>query len=204
MKPIVCNGALRPPIIAVLGVVITGLVAMGCQESMVVDPSANGASETSASSATTHRADHGGAVKNFVAPLSGEQEVPSVETRATGVAKFQLSKDGTKLRYTLNVANIEDVLMAHIHLGPAGENGPVVVWLYPEDGPPPQLIEGRFNGTLAESQITASDVVGPIESNFADLLKAMRTGTAYVNVHTQANPSGEIRGQIDRGNGVTR
>ena len=54
---------------------------------------------------------------------------PSVDTLARGVATFQLSDDGTELTYRLVVANIENVVAAHIHLAPAGVNGPVVAFL---------------------------------------------------------------------------
>lgn len=135
--------------------------------------------------------------RNFRAHLSGDNEVPPVETNAQGQAKFQLNKAGDELSYKLIVANIEDVLMAHIHRAPAGENGSVVVWLYPEDGPPPELIPGRFDGVLAESTVTADDLVGPLDGgSIEDLVELLRGGEAYVNVHTEANPAGEVRGQI--------
>jgi hypothetical protein len=133
---------------------------------------------------------------HFVAPLSGEEEVPPVETLARGLATFHLSPSGDKLHFLLIVANLEDVTMAHIHLGPRGVNGPVVAWLYPE-GPPPQLIEGRFSGVLATGTITADDLVGELEgAELADLLGEMKAGNTYVNVHTEQHPAGEIRGQI--------
>jgi hypothetical protein len=135
-------------------------------------------------------------VMNFRAHLSGDQEVPPVETRATGQAIFQLSKDGTELSYKLIVANIEDLRMAHIHLAPAGVNGPVVAWLYPS-APPAQLIPGRFNGVLAEGIITEANLVGPLAGlPFSSLIDAMKAGDTYVNVHTSTYPGGEIRGQI--------
>jgi hypothetical protein len=134
--------------------------------------------------------------RNYTASLKGENEVPAVETNAQGQAIFQLSKDGAELSYKLIVANIYDVHMAHIHLAPAGQNGGVVVWLYP-DGPPPQLIPGRFSGILAEGTITADDLVGALAGQtLEDLINEMDAGGAYVNVHTSANPGGEIRGQI--------
>ncbi|HEX6302971.1 MAG TPA: CHRD domain-containing protein [Anaerolineales bacterium] len=135
--------------------------------------------------------------RNFRASLKGRNEVPAVDTNAQGQAIFQLNQAGDAISYKLIVANIEDVLMAHIHLAPAGENGGVVVWLYPEDGPPPQLIPGRFDGVLAEGTITEADLVGDLTGmTLDDLLAAMRSGNTYVNVHTTANPGGEIRGQI--------
>lgn len=132
----------------------------------------------------------------YVAPLSGGEEVEPVDTNATGVAVFHVSKDGTELSYKLNVANIEDVMMAHIHLAERGVNGQVAVWLYPS-APPPQLIPGRTDGTLATGTITDSDLVGPLAGmTVADLLEQIEAGNAYVNVHTAAHPGGEIRGQL--------
>jgi hypothetical protein len=131
-----------------------------------------------------------------VAHLSGGEEVPPVDTKATGQAMFQLSPDGTELSFRLNVANIENVTQAHIHLAPAGENGGVVAWLYP-DAPPQQLIPGRTQGTLAKGTITAGDLVGSFAGQGLDaLVEAMEAGDTYVNVHTSQFPGGEIRGQI--------
>lgn len=134
--------------------------------------------------------------RNFRAHLSGRAEVPPTETRAQGQAIFQLSRDGMSLNYKLIVANIENVFMAHIHLAPAGQNGPIGVWLYPSS-PPSQLIPGRSDGPLAEGNITANDLVGPLAGEeLAQLLMEMSDGNTYVNVHTTQNPSGEVRGQI--------
>lgn len=134
--------------------------------------------------------------KVFQAKLSGAEEVPANDSDAHGIAMFRLSRDGTAIEYKLVVNNLEDTLMAHIHIAPAGVNGPVAVWLYPESGPPPQLIDGFFSGKLAEGTITEEDIV-LAGVTFEDLLEALRTGGAYVNVHTEEFPGGEIRGQID-------
>jgi hypothetical protein len=137
--------------------------------------------------------------RNVTTKLSGAQEVADepVETRAHGTSKVQLSKDGTELEYWINVAQIENITMAHIHLGPRGENGPVVAWLYP-DGPPAQLMPGRSNGRFAAGTLTDDDLVGPMAGGeIADLWEAIRAGNAYVNVHTSQFPAGEIRGQLE-------
>ena len=103
---------------------------------------------------------------------------------------------GTSLHYKLIVANLVDTLQAHIHVGPPGENGPVVAFLYPS-APPAQLIPGRFSGVLAEGEITAADLIGPLAgASLADLLDEITAGNTYVNAHTVVNPGGEIRGPI--------
>lgn len=131
----------------------------------------------------------------FMARLSGVGA--GVDTDAWGHAVFNLRSGGTELQYRLIVHDIDDTLMAHIHLAPPGEDGPPVVWLYP-DAQPPQLIEGRFGGVLGKGTITADDLVGPLEGmTLDDLLHAMSSGNTYVNVHTVLNPDGEIRGEID-------
>lgn len=128
--------------------------------------------------------------RNFRAHLSGENEVPSVETNAQGQANFQLDGAGDELSYKLIVANIDDVVAAHIHCAPAGQNGPVGVTLF-SGGPTSE------NGTLAEGVITAPDGGnGCGWTTLDDVVAAMRDGDTYVNVHTQAHPSGEIRGQV--------
>ena len=133
--------------------------------------------------------------RNFRAHLSGDEA--GAETLGQGQAIFQFSKDGEDLSYKLIVANIENVTMAHIHVAPPGEqNGPPVLWLYP-DGPPPQLIEGRSDGVLAERTVTEDYLVGPLAGmTFDDLKMAIAEGRAYVNVHTSQYPGGEIRGTI--------
>ena len=147
----------------------------------------------SAQEATTQMAD-GETV--FVAALSGGNQMPAVETDAVGLALFVANEDGVD--YALAVANIENMLMAHIHAGGADESGPVAVWLDPSvDAREPELREGTTNGITAQGTITAEDFVGPLEGESLDTLsEMMRTDETYVNVHTEQNQGGEIRGQI--------
>lgn len=133
---------------------------------------------------------------NFRAHLSGQEEVPPADTRAQGQAIFKLSADGMSLQYRLNVANIENVTQAHIHLGAQGVNGPVIVWLFPS-APPAMLIPGRFQGVLAAGVITEANLVGQLAGQtLDDLIELMLAGETYVNVHTSQFPPGEVRGQI--------
>jgi 2',3'-cyclic-nucleotide 2'-phosphodiesterase/3'-nucleotidase len=123
--------------------------------------------------------------------VSGDEEVPPVDTDATGTAIFKLHQGGLALRYKLTVANTDDVNAAHIHYEVAGENGPVIVTLFSDS------TSGRTRGVLAEGTITNDDLSGPFsDRSVDDLLDAIRDGRTYVNVHTEAHPSGEIRGQI--------
>jgi len=139
----------------------------------------------------------GAAQPNFRTHLSGDQEMVPVDTNAQGQATLKVSNDGTSMDYRLIVANIEDVTMAHLHLAPGGQNGGIVVWLYPEEGQAPQLIPGRTDGTLATGTITDDDLVGALEGmTLDDLVAEIQAGNIYVNVHTVANPGGEIRGQL--------
>lgn len=139
---------------------------------------------------------NGSVVTSFTAHLSGDMEVPANDSKATGQVSFQLSKDGTELSYKLIVANIDNVRMSHIHLGPVGSGGGIVVWLYPS-APPMQLIPGTTNGILAQGVITSDNLMGALAGKtLADLVSEMKAGNAYVNVHTNQFPGGEIRGQV--------
>ena len=139
---------------------------------------------------------------HFVSPLAGRNEVPPVDTRASGNAVFRLSADGSALHYKLITAGLQNVTQSHVHLGPPTANGPVVVFLF-------GFVAGGVtqNGILAEGTLTESDLIARPAIGFGgtmeELVQAMRSGGAYVNVHTVAVPSGEIRGQV-RETGPTR
>ena len=118
--------------------------------------------------------------QTFTAKLSGSNEVPPVTSTATGMAQFQPSSDGNKISYILNATNLNNFMMAHIHQGKAGENGEPVAAL------------SMGNGT-----ITSSELKGPLAGKqISDLVNLMNNGQAYVNIHTQQNMNGEIRGQV--------
>ena len=140
--------------------------------------------------ATTGVAAARGHSRNFRAHLSGENEVPPVDTNAQGQAKFRLDRAGDELHYKLIIANVENVFAAHVHCAPANANGPIGVTLF--SGGPTSV-----SGPLAEGTVTApDDGNGCGWETLDDVIAAMRSGDAYVNVHTLANRSGEIRGQI--------
>ena len=132
--------------------------------------------------------------RNFRTHLNGRNQEPQLDTQAQGQAIFQLSKDGTELKFKVIVANIDNVIGAHIHLAPKGENGPIVLPLLGEPFIPDPGV--TVNGILVEGTATADDVSGPLANDLDALMAAMRAGNTYVNVHTVEFRPGEIRGQI--------
>ncbi len=129
---------------------------------------------------------------DFKAMLSGGQIVPPVKTMAEGEAAFHLGMEGKALSFKLTVSGIKNITAAHIHIGKKGENGPPAVFLF--HGPEKK---GAFSGTLSEGTITSGDFFGPLSGKpMRDLIRKIDSGDAYVVVHTEQNPGGELRGQI--------
>jgi len=134
--------------------------------------------------------------EKFNAKLSGQEEVPPVQTTASGMAWFKPMQD--IVWFKVNVTDMQAVTQAHIHTGKVGENGPVVVTLYKSDTPQP------INGKLAYGNITTNLLEGPMKGKqLSDLATAMSNGSTYVNVHTEKHPNGEIRGQIMMANSTS-
>ena len=144
---------------------------------------------------------------DYIAVLSGAEEVPPRETNARGTAVFDVADDNLSIDYKLVVANIDNVVAAHIHVAAAGVNGPVVAFLY---GNVPAG-SGPNAGKIAEGTITAAELVGPLAGQpLSALLDAIAAGNTYVNVHTNDGidptntgagdfPGGEVRDQIRPG-----
>lgn len=116
--------------------------------------------------------------ETFTATLSGASEVPAVESSATGMATVTI--DGHTVTWHVEVKGVDHPTMAHIHGAAAGENGGVLVPLFREDK------GADFSGVLTDGSAEVED----------NVLEAIRAGNAYVNVHTEGNPRGEMRGQL--------
>jgi CHRD domain len=139
-----------------------------------------------------------GTATEFEALLTGEEEVPPVPTLANGTAAVAI--DGSQIVYRVEVSQLENAVVAHIHVAPPGENGPVRMNLCGTGAPLPACVS---DGVLAEgANATAVGIT------FDSLVSAMRAGNAYVNVHTDDGvgeqntgpgdmASGEIRGQLE-------
>jgi hypothetical protein len=137
-----------------------------------------------------------------VAELLGENEKPVPrDTPAFGFAALKIDPHDRWLDIRVDVADIENVVAAHIHIitDPMTQTGPPVVHLY---AAPPA--GGPFEGTLSDMRVFPDDVVG---FTWEQLLAAIRSGDAYVNVHTNDGvapintgagdfPGGEIYGLL--------
>ncbi len=153
----------------------------------------------------------------FNTKLSGAQQVVATDvngvsipikglvTGAFGKAAFRISPDRSMIAYKLKVANTATpIFMAHLHLGPKGQNGPVVLWLYGNRGVNANFprddgeFTGKIEGTLmADAFVPPTDSEGRVLiSTFEDLVANIANGNTYINVHTVAHPGGEVRGQM--------
>jgi hypothetical protein len=137
----------------------------------------------------------------FFTRLKGANEVPPVNSTAFGVAKLISNRKKTKMNFHLEVNNIKGFIQAHIHFGEKGENGPILVFLFGADAA--SILEqegittrkGVVTGIITNDDIVDNNVG---VNSLSDLIKLMKNEKAYVNVHTEQNLGGEIRGQIKR------
>ena len=117
----------------------------------------------------------------FTAKIDGSQEVPAVTTTATGTGTFVLSANGTQLTYHITVNGLSGAITgSHFHNAAAGTGGGVVKAF-------------SFSGNTASGTWTSADANQPLTDL---LLSELLKGKLYVNIHTAANPGGEIRGQV--------
>jgi hypothetical protein len=151
--------------------------------------------------------------QSFRADLVSYNEVPAVSSPARGYFRAHVDPSGDSFTFSLTYGGLSfDASQAHIHFGQNHTNGGISVWLCESatNPAPPQLPVAtcplRATTTPITATITALDVVGPggqgiSAGEFAELLDAMRTGSAYANVHSgivgAGFPGGEIRGQIN-------
>lgn len=106
--------------------------------------------------------------------LSGTEEVPPVSASGSGRGSFNIGADGA-VSGSVSTTGVQGT-MAHIHRGAKGQNGPVVV---------PLTKSGDTYAAPAGAKLSAAD------------LQAYREGRLYVNVHTDRNKGGEVRGQLN-------
>ena len=152
--------------------------------------------------------------------LAGYNETPqTINSVGSGEFKAKISSDGTTIQYELTYRDLSsNILQSHIHFGRPATTGGIVLFLCtnltpPANVPTPQACPTTSPATISGT-LTAADVIPlavtcsgtpPVCSGqaidsgaagFAEMLKAIREGAAYVNVHTTNHPSGEIRGRL--------
>ena len=134
------------------------------------------------------------------AKLTGFQEVPAISSTGTGTFRARL--DDASIQFELTYSGLEgDVTQSHIHIGQKGVNGGIMIFFCsnlasPPLGTPPCPQSGTVTGTRM-----AGDVIGPAgqgiaPGEFEEVLRAIRSGNTYANVHTAKHPGGEIRGKV--------
>jgi hypothetical protein len=131
--------------------------------------------------------------QTLTANMNGGEETPILNTGAVGTAEVIVDAENQEVTVTLRVFNIPTPTTAgHIHIGPAGIAGPVVINF-------PEALVGR-TGDFAMSfragpnQFVARPAIGI--NTMQDAIQAILNGNSYVNIHTQQFPAGEIRGQL--------
>jgi len=143
----------------------------------------------------------------FSARLTGDNEVPPVDTDATGRIRLVVNSAQDAVDYQISLSNLNGIVTgAHIHSGGSGTNGPIVADLNVHGAFASASAGGGGEGgggasattsTSTGGTITSADLDGPLAGKqISDLIKIIGDGKAYVNVHTDQNPDGEIRGQL--------
>jgi hypothetical protein len=148
----------------------------------------------------------------FHATLSGFQEVTGpgpILSEGKGTLKLKLDRQAKTLTFSLTYSNLTPgAFMAHIHFAPVHVGGSIMVWFC--GGPPvtpPAGVQacpaggGTVTGTITAADVQAITTQNVMAGDFDALEDALESNSAYANVHTAAFPAGEIRGQIQPGDG---
>ena len=141
--------------------------------------------------------------------LSGFEEAPAILTTGEGSFHARISRSGEEIEYRLEYAGLEGgttPTMAHIHIGQPDVSGGISAWLCGSTtNPGPAGTQscpvqpGTVTGTIRPANVVGPDGQGVAPGEFAELVRAIRSGVAYANVHTTKYGGGEIRGQIGKG-----
>jgi hypothetical protein len=136
----------------------------------------------------------------FSASMNGYRETPAVSTVATG--RIQTEIDNGVIEFRLTYSGLEaPVTAAHIHFGQPDVSGGVSAFLC-GGGDKPPCPQSAPRSAPVTGTIDAADVIGPTGQGIAageldELIRAMRRGVTYANVHTDKFPAGEIRGNLE-------
>ena len=158
----------------------------------------------------------------FAARLSGDNEVHfiaaptpalrgAISTQARGSFRAVIDDRAEMIHYELSFEGLEaDVTQSHIHFGQRHTVGGIVVWLCQTAGTPaPAAVAavtpfcptpgGTVTGTITPAQVLTATGQGIDAGEFDEVVRAIRAGATYANVHSTVFAPGEIRGRIERG-----
>ena len=141
-------------------------------------------------------------IVDFAAILTGKEEVPEVDTLDTALATFQFNNnkddddDDKKddLKYSVKVTDTDKIKEVDIHTGKPNEKGDVVAELYKSETPSEEVI-----GNLTDGKIRSADLKGSLQGkNTKELVRKIEKGEAYVDIRTEDEPKGKVRGKIKK------
>lgn len=141
--------------------------------------------------------------------LRAFEEVPAISSPGDGRFNIRINGSGSSLSYQLTYSRLQgSVTQAHIHIAQRGVNGNIVIFLCSNLGNGPAGTQacppspGSVSGTITADDVVANAAAqGIAAGELGEVLRAMRNGATYVNVHSDLFPGGEIRGQLRFGRG---
>ena len=140
------------------------------------------------------------AQNRFTADLSGFNEVPPIVSDAVGTLAARIDSTQISITFTLSYSGFDStVIQAHIHFAQPGVNGSVVVFLCGPAAPAQQTCpqSGTITGTFTAADVLNAPAQGIPAGQLDRLIRALRAGEGYANVHTANHPGGEIRGRLN-------
>jgi hypothetical protein len=203
---------IRPLIAAVAASTLGGMIALPATLAKADDDNKQHFSARLSGYNEVHFSGGGGSTL----PIPAATLRGAVSTKAKGSFRATIDDALKTIRYELSYEDLEGaVTQAHIHFGQRHTVGGIVVWLCqtgavkvpPAAAAAPQCpAHGTVIGTIAASQVLAVEGQGIAAEEFDELIRAIRAGATYANVHSALFPQGEIRGQIrgNRGQGQDR
>jgi hypothetical protein len=143
-----------------------------------------------------------GGRSRFSTDLVGYEEVPAVSSPGGGSFEAVISRSADEIRYEMSYSALQgNVTQAHIHFGQKDVAGGISVFLCSNLGNGPAGTQacppsGTVTGTIRPGDVIGPAAQGIAPGEFSELVKALRAGLAYANVHSTLVPAGEIRGQL--------
>jgi hypothetical protein len=144
-----------------------------------------------------HNEKREGPEREFRAELKGRNEVPLTLSAGRGTLALTVNDVDTSVHFVLQYSGLQaPALFSHIHVGQPNVNGGVTVFFCGGGGRPACPLEGTVEGDFTANDVLPLTTQQLEAHNLDKLLKAIRAGKTYVNVHSTTSPGGEIRGPI--------